>query len=101
MGSDVISFIFTILHQLARLYSIIVLVHVILSMMVSFNVVNSRNQFVLIVWQFTTRLVEPVLAYLRRWLPFLRNLGGFDLTPVILLILVYAIDVNFLAPYSK
>jgi len=101
MGGDVFTFIFTILHQLARLYSIIVLVHVILSMLVSFNVVNSRNQFVLIVWRFTTRLVEPVLAYMRRWLPFLRNVGGFDLTPVILLILVYAVDVNFLLPYSR
>src|SRR4030095_13367642 len=75
--SNVIGFIFFVLHQLAWLYGIIVLVHVILSLLVSFNVVNYRNQFVAMVWQFTSRLVEPVLARIRRLLPFLRNLGGF------------------------
>ncbi|NJO34797.1 MAG: YggT family protein [Rhodospirillales bacterium] len=97
---DVIAFIFYVLHSLARLYAIIVLVHVILSLLVAFNVVNTRNQFVAIVWSFTSRLVEPVLAYIRRWLPFLRNLGGFDLSPVILLILIHGIDIYFLYPMS-
>ena len=97
---DVIGFIFYVLHSLARLYAIIVLVHVILSLLVAFNVVNSRNQFVAIVWRFTAQLVEPVLAYIRRLLPFLRNLGGFDLSPVILLILVHAVDIYFLVPMT-
>ena len=47
---DVIPFIFYVLHSLARLYVIIILVHVILSLLVAFNVVNTRNQFVAIVW---------------------------------------------------
>ena len=97
---DVIGFIFYILHSLARLYAIIVLVHVILSLLVAFSVVNARNQFVAIIWRLTSGLVEPVLAYIRRLLPFLRNLGGFDLSPVILLILVQAIDVYFLLPMT-
>jgi YggT family protein len=97
---DVIAFIFYVLHSLARLYAIIVLVHVILSLLVAFNVVNARNQFVAVVWHFTTRAVEPVLAYIRRLLPFLRNLGGFDLSPVILLILVHAVDIYFLLPMT-
>ena len=97
---DVIAFIFYVLHSLARLYAIIVLVHVILSLLVAFNVVNTRNQFVAILWTFTSRLVEPVLAYIRRWLPFLRNLGGFDLSPIILLVLVQAVDIYFFAPLA-
>jgi YggT family protein len=97
---DVIPFIFYVLHSLARLYVIIILVHVILSLLVAFNVVNTRNQFVAILWTFTSRLVEPVLAYIRRWLPFLRNLGGFDLSPVILLIVLHGIDNYFLYPMS-
>ena len=101
MGVDVIGFIFFVLHSLARFYAIIVLVHVILSLLVAFNVVNTRNQFVAIVGRFTASLVEPVLAYIRRLLPFLRNLGGFDLSPVILLILVHAVDVYFLLPLSS
>ena len=98
--SNVIGFIFFVLHQLAWLYGIIVLVHVILSLLVAFNVVNARNQFVGMVWQLTSRLVEPVLAYIRRWLPFLRNLGGFDLSPIILLVLVQAVDIYFFAPLA-
>ena len=86
--------------SLKNWHAIIVLVHVILSLLVAFNVVNTRNQFVAIVWTFTSRLVEPVLAYIRRWLPFLRNLGGFDLSPVILLILIHGIDIYFLYPLS-
>ena len=98
--SNVIGFIFFVLHQLAWLYGIVVLVHVILSLLVAFNVVNTRNQFVGMVWQLTSRLVEPVLAYIRRWLPFLRNLGGFDLSPIILLVLVQAVDIYFFAPLA-
>jgi YggT family protein len=98
--SNVIGFIFFVLHQLAWLYGIVVLVHVILSLLVAFNVVNARNQFVGMVWQLTSRLVEPVLAYIRRWLPFLRNLGGFDLSPIILLVLVQAVDIYFFAPLA-
>jgi YggT family protein len=97
---DVIAFVFYLLHSLARLYAIVVLVHVILSLLVAFNVVNARNQFVAIIWQFTARLVEPVLAYIRRLFPFLRNLGNFDLSPVILLILVHGIDIYFLLPMT-
>jgi len=97
---DVIAFLFYLLHSVARIYAIIVLVHVILSLLVAFNVVNARNQFVAVVWQFTSRLVEPVLAYIRRLLPFLRNLGGFDLSPVILLIFVHAVDIYFLLPMT-
>ena len=100
MGVDVIGFIFYVLHELARLYAIIVLVHVILSLLLAFNVVNARNQVVAIVFRFTSGVVEPVLAYIRRLLPFLRNLGGFDLSPVILLILIHAVDIYFLEPMT-
>jgi YggT family protein len=98
--SNVIGFIFFVLHQLAQLYVIVILVHVVLSLLVAFNVVNARNQFVSILWSLTSRLVEPVLAHIRRWLPFLRNLGGFDLSPVILLIVLHGIDNYFLYPMS-
>lgn len=92
--------IFNVALYLLSILSIIVIAQVILSLLVAFNVVNTRNQFVAIVWSFTSRLVEPVLAYIRRWLPFLRNLGGFDLSPIILLIVLHGIDNYFLYPMS-
>ena len=82
------------------LYVWLLIASAILSWLIAFNVVNTRNQFVAILWTFTSRLVEPVLAYIRRWLPFLRNLGGFDLSPVILLIVLHGIDNYFLYPMS-
>jgi YggT family protein len=99
--SNVIGFVFFVLHSLAQLYVIVILVHVILSLLVAFNVVNSRNQFVAMLWALTSRLVEPVLAYIRRWLPFLRNLGGFDLSPIILLVVLHGIDNYFLEPMTR
>lgn len=92
---NVVGFVFYILHQLAWLYSIVVLVHVVLSLLLAFNVVNARNQFVAMLWQVTSRLCEPVLAVFRRFLP---NLGNVDLSPVLLLILINAIDRYFLVP---
>jgi len=92
--------LFDIAHILLQVVIWIIIIQAILSWLVAFNVVNTRNQFVAIVWSFTSRLVEPVLAYIRRWLPFLRNLGGFDLSPVILLIVLQGIDNYFLYPMS-
>jgi YggT family protein len=95
-----VAFIFDILHQLVKIYEIVVLVHVILSLLLSFNVVNARNQLVGMIWQITSRLVEPVLALIRRALPFLRNLGNIDISPIILLVLLYAVDAHFLLPLA-
>jgi YggT family protein len=97
---DIIGFVFFVLHALARLYTYVILAHVILSLLLAFNVVNARHQFVTIIWGFTSRLVEPALAFIRRIFPFLRNLGNIDITPVILLILVYGIDAYFLFPMA-
>ena len=55
----------------------------ILSWLVAFNVVNSRNQFVHMVGDFLYRITEPVLRPIRNVLP---NLGGIDVSPVILII---------------
>ena len=83
---NVIGFIFYVLHQLAWLYSIVVLVHVILSLLVAFNVVNTRNRFVWTVGDFLHRITEPALRPIRNAMP---NLGGVDISPVILILLLY------------
>ena len=61
----------------------------ILSWLVAFNVVNSRNQFVAMVWDFLYRITEPALGPIRRLLP---NLGGIDISPVILILLIIFIE---------
>ena len=60
----------------------------ILSWLVAFNVVNSRNQFVAMVGDFLYRITEPVLRPIRNLLP---TLGGIDLSPVVLILIIILI----------
>lgn len=59
---------------------------VVMSWLVSFNVVNTSNRFVYTVTDFLYRLTEPALRPIRRVLP---NLGGLDLSPVLLLLAIW------------
>lgn len=70
------------------LYVWILIASAVLSWLVAFNVVNPQNQFVRSVGEFLWRVTEPVLAPIRRILP---NLGGIDISPVILIIGLYFI----------
>lgn len=70
------------------LYVWILIASAILSWLVAFNVVNPHNQFVRSFGEFLWRVTEPVLAPIRRLLP---NLGGIDISPVILIIGLYFI----------
>jgi len=60
----------------------------VLSWLVAFNVVNSRNQFVAMVGDFLYRITEPVLRPIRSVLP---GLGGIDVSPVVLILLIILI----------
>jgi YggT family protein len=60
----------------------------VLSWLVAFNVVNTRNQFVAVVGDFLYRLTEPVLRPIRAVLP---NLGGIDVSPVVLILIIILI----------
>ncbi|TRO97047.1 YggT family protein [Glycocaulis profundi] len=70
---------------LLTLLTIVVFVHVILSWLVAFNVVNPRNQLVYTIGRMCASIVEPLLSPIRRILP---PLGGMDLSPIILLLLI-------------
>jgi len=65
------------------MYTWVVIIGVVLSWLVAFNVINSHNKFVYMVGDFTHRLTEPALGRIRGILP---NLGGLDLSPVVLIL---------------
>ncbi len=70
------------------LYMWIIIIGVILSWLVAFNVINTQNRFVYMVLDFTQRATEPALRRIRGVLP---NLGGLDLSPMILILgLIFA-----------
>jgi len=90
--------IFYLVLQILKLYSYIVIVNVIISWLVSFNVLNTQNRFVYSVLELTYRLTEPFLNKIRHFLP---NLGTLDISPIILLLLIWFIEMCmklYLAP---
>ena len=90
--------ILNLIDNLISLYIWILLIAVVASWLISFNVINTNNRFVYVVVDFLYRVTEPALRPIRRFLP---NLGGLDISPVILiLILVFARDLIFDAAYG-
>ncbi len=67
------------------LIQIALIAWIVLSLLISFNVVNRWHPVVGQVYEGLSRLLEPMLAPIRRILP---DLGGFDISPVILIILL-------------
>ena len=83
-----IDFFMYIIYQILNLYKYSVIVYVIISMLISFNVININNQFISMIMNFLFKLVEPSLKIIRRIIP---NFGSIDITPVILIILIESI----------
>ena len=81
--------IFYLRMQILKLYSYVVIANVIISWLVAFNVLNTSNRFVYLILDFTYRLTEPFLKKIRAFLP---NLGAIDISPVILLLLIWFIE---------
>ena len=65
------------------LYIWAVIISIVLSWLVHFSVLNTGNQFVSMVGDFLWRLTQPALRPIRRYMP---NLGGIDLSPLILIL---------------
>ena len=81
--------IFYLLLQILKLYSYIVIANVVISWLVAFNVLNTQNRFVYSILELTYRLTEPFLVKIRSFLP---NLGSLDISPVVLLLLIWFIE---------
>ena len=72
-----------------NLYTWLVIAAAILSWLVAFNVVNTRNDVVRSIGRFLEAVTEPALRPIRRLLP---NLGGIDVSPIILLLIIFFIE---------
>ena len=81
--------IFYLVLQILKLYSYVVIVNVIISWLIAFNFLNTQNRFVYSILELTYRLTDPILNRIRRFLP---NLGTLDISPVILLLLIWFIE---------
>ena len=81
--------IFYLALQILKLYSYVVIANVVISWLIAFNILNTSNRFVYSILELTYRLTDPFLNRIRRFLP---NLGAFDISPIILLLLIWFIE---------
>ena len=81
--------IFYLALQILKLYSYVVIANVVISWLVAFNVLNTQNRFVYSILELTYRLTDPFLRRIRAFLP---NLGNIDISPIILLLLIWFIE---------
>ena len=84
--------IYIVVMTILKYYSYVVIANVVLSWLVAFNVINTGNRFVYSVLDFTYRMTEPFLNRIRAILP---NLGAFDISPIILLMLIWIMPVSY------
>ena len=69
--------------NIISLYIWILIINVVISWLVAFNILNTSNRFVYSVLDFSYKLTSPALDFIRRYLP---NLGSIDISPVILIL---------------
>lgn len=72
-----------------QLYVWIVIISAVLSWLIAFNVVNTSNRFVYMVADALYRITEPALRPIRRFIP---DLGGIDISPIVLILLIFFIQ---------
>ena len=84
MGSLILVLLFII-----RIVWWIVLAHVVMSWLIGFNVLNRNQPLVWNIWTGLNRVLEPIYGPIRRILP---NMGGLDLSPLVLIVILYALQ---------
>ncbi len=82
--------IFWLVDALLGFYALVLLISVIMSWLVNFGIVNTHQPFVRSVGYFLHALTEPALGRIRRFLP---DLGGIDISPILLWFGIYALRV--------
>jgi YggT family protein len=83
---------------LIQLYTYVIIAGVIMSWLMAFGVINAYNPMVRSIWQALNAVTEPLLAPIRRMLP---NMGGIDVSPVVLLLACYFVQAVILPNIAK
>lgn len=75
--------ILLLLYRVIDIYFYILIINIVLSWLITFNVVNMQNRLVVTILYATNKLTDPVLNPIRRVIP---NLGGIDISPIVLVL---------------
>ena len=74
--------------QIINLYQLVLLIYIITTWLINFNIVNTSNRLVYRIMDVLYRLCEPSLRFVRQYLP---NLGSIDISPVVVYLLLWFI----------
>jgi YggT family protein len=85
-GDRVITILFEIVDKLLDLYKWVVIIAAVFSTLIAFGVLDTRNRVVWTIGDFLYRITEPALRRIRNFLP---SFGSLDISPIILIILIY------------
>jgi len=83
--------IFVVIHEALELYKWAIIIVALMSWLISFNVINIHNNMVRSIWNGLNAIVEPALRQIRRFLP---DMGGLDLSPIILIFIIWFIQME-------
>ena len=75
--------IFILLDSIISLYIWVLIINVIMSWLIAFNILNTGNRFVYSLLDVSRKLTDPPLNFIRRYLP---NLGSIDISPIVLIL---------------
>jgi YggT family protein len=89
-GTAAMTSILQILLLIIQIAWFTAIVHIILSWLINFQVINLNQPIVASIWDGLNKLVEPVYSRIRKYLP---DLGGIDLAPLVFLVGLYALEI--------
>ena len=81
--------------QIINLYTYVLLIYIVMTWLIAFNIINTSNRLVYSIVEVLYKLCEPLLQYVRRFIP---NIGNIDISPVIVLLLLWFFQ-NLLIEY--
>ena len=77
--------LFWLIDEIIDLYKIVLIIYIIATWLINFNVINTSNQFVYSAMALLYRLCEPSLRLVKNYIP---NFGNIDISPIIVFILL-------------
>ena len=92
-----ITILFEIVNELLSLYKWAVILAAVFSMLIAFGVLDSRNRLVWTIGDFLYRITEPALRPIRNVLP---SFGSIDISPIILIIAIYVVQMLLARIYA-
>ena len=75
--------------QIINLYKFVLLIYIIATWLIGFNIINTSNRFIYTAMEFLYKLCEPSLRLVRKYVP---NFGNIDLSPIIVYLLLWFVQ---------